>query len=264
MEWIFLSPHFDDAVFSCGGLIWELTSKGDRVQIWTICAGEIPQGELSAYAEEHHLRWNTGSDTIAVRRMEDLRSCKVVSASYYHFPLPDCIYRRAGDNYWTAGQSSATNLANREEHLYTSNEALFGPVHPAERELIQQLSDRIAILVPSGAEVVCPLTIGGHADHRLTRLAAEQTGKRLWYYADFPYVLTNWDKLNTFIEPGWKLRRFNLSPLGLQAWGDAVSRHASQISTFWSDVNAMRQELGAYHQKLNGTMLWRKALSESL
>ena len=29
MRWIYLSPHFDDAVLSCGGLIWEQTHSGD-------------------------------------------------------------------------------------------------------------------------------------------------------------------------------------------------------------------------------------------
>jgi hypothetical protein len=28
--WIFLSAHFDDVVLSAGGLVWELTQRGDR------------------------------------------------------------------------------------------------------------------------------------------------------------------------------------------------------------------------------------------
>jgi len=40
MRWIYISPHFDDAVLSCGGLIWEQTHKGITVEIWTVCAGD--------------------------------------------------------------------------------------------------------------------------------------------------------------------------------------------------------------------------------
>ena len=44
MHWIYLSPHFDDAVLSCGGMIWEQVHSGETVEIWTLCAGQIPKG----------------------------------------------------------------------------------------------------------------------------------------------------------------------------------------------------------------------------
>jgi len=40
--WTFLSAHFDDVVLSAGGLVWELTRRGERAEIWTICAGDPP------------------------------------------------------------------------------------------------------------------------------------------------------------------------------------------------------------------------------
>jgi len=43
-------PHFDDAVLSCGGLIWEQTQKGIPVEIWTVCAGDAPPGSPSMLA----------------------------------------------------------------------------------------------------------------------------------------------------------------------------------------------------------------------
>jgi len=39
MRWIYLSPHFDDAVLSCGGLIFDQTCGGTAVEIWTVFAG---------------------------------------------------------------------------------------------------------------------------------------------------------------------------------------------------------------------------------
>ena len=49
--WIYLSPHFDDAVLSCGWLIWQQAQAGQRVEIWTVCAGEIPPGPLTPFAQ---------------------------------------------------------------------------------------------------------------------------------------------------------------------------------------------------------------------
>lgn len=260
MNWIYLSPHFDDAVYSCGGLIWEQTSKGESVQIWTICAGDIPQGDLSQFAEAHHLRWETGPDAVTLRRIEDQRSCEIVSASFHYFPLPDCIYRRASTDYWAAARDNDSIPKNRGEHLYTSNEALFGTLHPAEIGLIRQLSNKFAEQLLPDAELVCPLTIGGHVDHRLTRLAAERLGRKLWYYADIPYAFSYMKDMNIFIEPGWRKVLFKLSPTGLQKWGEAIAMHGSQVSTFWRDVEAMQREIQGYAQKLSGAVLWRPKL----
>jgi LmbE family N-acetylglucosaminyl deacetylase len=33
MRWIYLSPHFDDAVLSCGGLIFDQAQAGTPVEI---------------------------------------------------------------------------------------------------------------------------------------------------------------------------------------------------------------------------------------
>ena len=70
MAWIYLSPHFDDAVLSCGGLIWEQVRRGERVEIWTVCAGAIPPGPLSPFAAELHARWGTGMASVEARRAE--------------------------------------------------------------------------------------------------------------------------------------------------------------------------------------------------
>jgi LmbE family N-acetylglucosaminyl deacetylase len=50
MRWIYLSPHFDDAVLSCGGLIFEQARQGIPIEIWTIFAGNPPPGPLSMFA----------------------------------------------------------------------------------------------------------------------------------------------------------------------------------------------------------------------
>ena len=76
MDWIYLSPHLDDAALSLGGLIWEQTQAGKRVSIWTICAGNPPPGDFSPFAEALHARWEVGRDAMEERRTEDIESCK--------------------------------------------------------------------------------------------------------------------------------------------------------------------------------------------
>ena len=83
MRWIYLSPHFDDAVLSCGGLIWEQAKKGKAVEIWTICAGDAPPGLLSPLARECHQLWGVPSPELLVptRRIENLEAAVTLGAS---------------------------------------------------------------------------------------------------------------------------------------------------------------------------------------
>jgi LmbE family N-acetylglucosaminyl deacetylase len=255
--WIYLSPHFDDAVFSCGGLIWEQTSRGDDVQIWTICAGETSDRVLSAYAQAHHQRWETGRDAVAQRRLEDVRACERVGATYRYFPIPDCIYRRSGENYWDLHPGETPGSAQTGENLYTSDSAIFGSIHPAENGLIEQLGDALCKSVPVDAELICPLVIGGHVDHRLTRAAAETLGRPLWYYADFPYVLKRSIDLDELSSQIWAYRLFEVTARGLDAWYEAAATYESQISTFWRDRLALRESLETYWEQLGGLRLYR-------
>jgi LmbE family N-acetylglucosaminyl deacetylase len=259
MQWIFLSPHFDDAAFSCGGLIWERTQAGDAVQILTICAGEIPPGDLSAFAVELHQRWETGREAIYQRKEEDARACETIGASSHYFPIPDCIYRRAGVNYWQPTSKPMQDEQPRGELLYPASKDLWGPTHPAENLLIQQLGDKLTQELPEAARLVCPLGIGAHVDHRLTRIAAEMCGRPLWYYADFPYVQKDPELVDRLSSQGWLERLFEISPHGLQAWYEAMAAYQSQISTFWEDLPELRHSLESYLAQMGGAMLWQPA-----
>ena len=160
MNWIFLSPHFDDIALSCGGLVWELAQAGEPVSIWTVCAGDPPRRKLSAFAQAIHERWETGTGAVEQRRAEDRVSCAAMHASHRYINNPDCIYR-------------PRNKAI--PHYYPSGADLFGKVHPAERKnLVRRLSRIFQKEIHPSSQIVCPLTLGNHVDHQITRKAAEQ------------------------------------------------------------------------------------------
>lgn len=240
MEWIYLSPHLDDVALSCGGLVWEQT-RSQEVSVWTICAGDPPAGPLSQVAQSLHDRWGVGIDAVARRRAEDLLSCQILGAKPRHFTIPDCIYRRHPAD---------------GSPLYGSEQAIMGDPHPVETDLVDNLCKEFASAVPRGTKVVCPLGIGGHVDHRLVRTAAEKLGFSLWYYADYPYVdWLGWEQFTAGKE--WRFMDFFVSEAGLEAWVRAVAAHRTQISTFWSGVEAMNTAIQDYHQRVGGVRLWR-------
>ena len=244
MEWIYLSPHFDDVALSCGGLVWQQTQAGERASIWTICGGDPPGRPFSPFAESLHARWETGEAAVEQRRQEDALSCARLGASYRHFSIPDCIYRRSP----TDGS-----------FLYDSEESLTGPLHPDEAVLVESLRGELAQSLPDGAKVVSPLALGGHVDHRLVRAAAEGMGRPLWFFADYPYVLRCEPELASLPGAGLEPVRFPLSAAGLESWQGAVAAHASQISSFWPGLPAMRDAIAEYALRRGGVELWRSA-----
>ncbi len=254
MHWIYLSPHFDDAVYSCGGLIWEQAAQGHSVEIWTVCAGPPPAGALSAFAAEHHARWETGAEAVAQRRLEDQRACKRVGAKFRRLAVPDCIYRRVGEDYLSRPTKQAA--PDSGDFLYTSQAELFGPIHPLEAGLVKRLSQKLRRSIPAEAQVVCPLAIGGHVDHRLTRAAAEAARQALLYYLDFPYVFREPGEIERLQQDGWRSKRYPISRAGFEAWCAGIAAHQSQISTFWLDLTAVRKELNEYLESNGGILLW--------
>jgi len=178
---------------------------------------------------------------MVARRKEDRISCASLGAAHKHFPVPDCIYRRS----LVSGK-----------HLYDSETAIFSTMHPDEAQLLADLSALIEKRLPPHAQLVCPLTMGGHVDHRLTRAAAEALGLPLWYYADYPYVLRSAGDIASHLPPGWERQVFALSEADLQAWVRSVAAHQSQISTFWSDVSAMEAAIRGYYHDSGGVRLW--------
>jgi LmbE family N-acetylglucosaminyl deacetylase len=244
MSWIFLSPHFDDAALSCGGLVWELAQSGEQVSIWTMCAGEAPTAKLSPFAMELHARWRTGEDAHARRMSEDISSCRHLGAGYLHFSIPDCIYRRHPQT---------------GEFLYPSEASLNGPLHPEDDSLVGDLQANLMKTGPARANLVCPLALGSHVDHQLTRLAAEKLETDLWYYADFPYALRTKTELEQMVLDGWGSQVYPISARGLRAWQDAIAEHASQISTFWPNEQEMRHAISDYLIGNGGIRLWRRS-----
>ncbi len=239
MRLIYLSPHFDDAALSCGGLIWEQTQHGLPVEAWTVCAGEAPPGPLSQQAENCHRDWGTSSaaETVALRRREDQAAMRILGAAWRHFDIPDCIYRRA-----PAG-----------EVFYPDRYR--GPLHPAEADLDARLAEALAAEIRPGDRLVCPLVVGGHIDHNLTRAAAGRLGLPLTYYAEIPYLLDYADQLEP-ATTGLVGSVHSISAKGLEAWLNSISAYASQLAPLFKSEIVMRKRMRDYWKNLRGIELW--------
>jgi LmbE family N-acetylglucosaminyl deacetylase len=239
MRWIYISPHFDDAVLSCGGLIWEQTHSGIPVEIWTVTAGEPPPGPVSDLIARDHAKWNTGTpqETVALRRIEDQNAARCVGATVRHLKIVDALYRRTDTG----------------SLLYTQK--VFTPIHPRDTGIVEEVTRQIAENLVQYDTIVCPLAIGNHVDHLITRQAVEKLGRPLWYYAEIPYVLQNETELGP-ATVNMKGKTFFISAPGLAAWQKGIAAHASQISSLFEDIQDMRTQIKSYHLSRSGLTIW--------
>ncbi len=243
-DWVFLSPHFDDVVLSAGGLAWELSQRGDRVEIWTICAGDPPAGlPLTDYAQMLHMFWELGEGDVPYSRsLEDAACCAVLGASYRRYTVPDCIYR----------YHPLTGLP-----MIHVPDDINLPLSPEEDYLVPSVTDFLRKNLPAGVELVGPLAIGHHRDHVLTRQAAEKLGRPLWHFVDYPYVIRETYDLKDFIPASAEQYSLSISAAGMQAWQAGILCHKSQMIMLFADEAEMRQSITAYAASGGGTHLWK-------
>ena len=240
MERVYLSPHFDDAAYSCGGLIWEQVQQGDRVSILTICAGTPPPGPISDYAQSLHTRWATGLEAVDVRAEENRYSSQILGAKVINLNIPDVIYRRSPAD---------------GSPICASDADLTAELRPEEGPLIDKLIDQLDKKIPLNSEITSPLALGGHVDHRLVRAAVERLGRPARYYADFPYLM-ELDPAESLLKGKMQHQLHPVSEMGLIAWQRSIAAHASQLSTFWNDVEEMRAAVEAYWALKRGLEIW--------
>jgi LmbE family N-acetylglucosaminyl deacetylase len=230
---IYLSPHLDDAVLSCGGRIWQQARAGERVLVVTaFAASPAPDAALSPFANAFHTLWGNEPDAPARRRDEDLAALTYLGAEADHWPYTDCIYRHTPDGLFP----------------YDSEEALFGEVHTSDNDLITELARRLCALSSKKAcSLYTPLGIGNHVDHQIVRLAAEASGQPLIYYEDFPYTADPDMRQAVLNEERWRAQVVALSEEALQARIAAISCYDSQLAALnWADADTMAIAVRAY------------------
>lgn len=241
---IFLSPHLNDVVYSCGGTLGVQVSSGLRPLVMTIFAG-IPSANtnLSPFALQQHRRWGADpakepGQIIKVRRQEDAAALDYLQVDYLHLDFLEAIYRGS-------------------PAYYTSDEQILGgPIHSEDHILDRQLAEFLLGLqsrLPDAAWYA-PLGIGRHIDHQLVCSAADrllQSGAKVYFYEDFPYIThdgalqTRTKELGSNFEPNF----VEISEY-LPVRQEAAAAYTSQINTNFSDKDALFRLIDRYSHNI--------------
>jgi LmbE family N-acetylglucosaminyl deacetylase len=236
---IYLSPHLDDAVLSCGGAIHHLLAAGHRVQVITIFAGDAGEcDELSPFALEQHGYWGNPPRPLALRRAEDRAALALLGATAQHLDCQDAVYRTAPGGQW----------------IYIDLGTLFGTLHPLDPVDPAALAGQLASLINSDRQAVlyAPLGVGQHIDHQIVHLAARQLlqqGYRLAFYEDYPYAEKPTSTESAVAATGagnWRLEAIPLDTADLVAKVSALGYYRSQMSILFGSAEQMPNRVWAF------------------
>jgi LmbE family N-acetylglucosaminyl deacetylase len=272
---VFLSPHFDDAVISVGGLINREVAAGREVGVWT-CFTEGPS--LNEIPPALH-----GLGDYATRKAEDLRALAILGAGHRWLELRERIWREPP--------------LSRDYHIFHTPPELTSFTSMASLRLI------VRELLEAGVELVAPLGVGHHHDHVEVTLAVilelleRPAFDRVRFYED-PYALggacrrahivTRGRTWRFYQSPGWASPRMAMLVMGasMAARGPhlqdyvpdierlhwscapapveqgheqrklaAVAEYRSQIAAF-GGIKGVRAFLRRGHELLGGEPLW--------
>lgn len=225
---IYLSPHLDDAVLSCGGLIHRQRASAETVIVINLCAGIPDYGQLSPFAQQYHVAWGSLQDPIASRRAEDRTVLSELGVTAHYVNTLDSIYRRVD------GKVAYPDLAT-----------LFAGPHPRELDNLPRLwQQEVERLYPGSAKAVvyAPLAVGNHVDHQLVRALALrliEDGRQVWFYEDFTHVESPGalQKAQAWFGPvSWQARTISID---VNAKIAAIRGYKTQIAFIFGDEQAM-------------------------
>jgi len=215
---VVVSPHLDDAIWSCGSLLWQMTQAGQQPLVANVITDEPPNDlPLTTFAQCMHDKWGgTTTEVWQQRQSEDRDARAFLGVEGKNLGFLDAIYRGYVEESLLAGELDA------DDHLAP--------------EIVAAVGDAW-----TDATVFLPLAIGGHVDHVMCfglRTLLEPIAKQIFFYDDFPYVT----------QPGQEAARHDwlsehsieatphhvaLSEPALKAHGDASALYVSQIDGFF-------------------------------
>lgn len=167
---LFVSPHLDDVVFSCGGTLAIMADGGWRTIMATCFTATILPATGFALACQLDKGLGPEIDYMALRREEDRTAAAILGVTNLPWlDLPEAPHRG-----------------------YADAPALFGNIHSGDDVWIA-LAERLRTLIAETApdQIFAPQGLGNHVDHQHTIRAIQSlaTDIPIAWYRDTPYAI---------------------------------------------------------------------------
>jgi len=223
-----VSPHFDDAVLSCGSLIEKLIGQKVNVTIINIFT-KAHSGPYTLSAKKFLNDSNKHTDAVKLfeeRHQEDMEALKKLGVQLINLDLADALFRKKNTFNFMA------KILPELNHIYPTYRWHVIKNVAKDDIAISQLESKLTQFADKNAVFIIPYGIGNHADHKITRKVCEKIlcNKQFIIYSDFPYNI----RTNRFgvCPKGWK--RISLD-IDYKQKSNIINMYGTQINGLFKD-----------------------------
>lgn len=203
---VFVSPHFDDAVFSAGGFMTELAKNGNKiivVNVFTSCGDA--KNSFSAKQYLRKCNYISAHELYKQRTVEDAAVLSMLGVKSINLGLVDALWRKKAAPKLKG--IAEIELLYPTYRIHVSR----GKIHKDDASVQVVTSELKKIIARNKVNmVVGPRGIGNHVDHIVTREAILNTGfKNILFWDDYPYNISTNEKrtADIRIKPKWSEKR---------------------------------------------------------
>lgn len=221
-----ISPHLDDAAFSCGGTLATLAASGWRVVMATVFTASVPDPQGFALACQLDKGLSAEIDYMDLRRAEDLWAARELGGvEALHLPFREAPHRG-----------------------YASAPELFSDVRDDDA-VVDDITPALAALVAAAAPdlILAPQAVGGHVDHvQVVRaLRAVTGGVPVLWWRDFPYTVRHPDPKEPLraLFAGMPVREIALDAGALARKAASCAAYATQIGFQFGGLDGLSRRL---------------------
>lgn len=183
----FISPHFDDAVFSGGSLLRHLSKKHIPITVVNIFtkASKRPY-TLSVKKFLRSCDYTDADILYSDRVKEDDKVITGIGAKVINLNFIDALWRR---KKVPQTLNRLTRFIPEIEYTYPifSVAMKLGFVSKHDKKLVKFISQRLEKIIPKNSVVFCPIAAGKHMDHTITRDVCKNLNVPTVYWLDYPY-----------------------------------------------------------------------------
>ncbi len=184
---LIVSPHFDDAVLSCGGRMCSKEWENSDISIVNVFSEifigkEMLSDVIIKYMAEdmsishNNINQKTCEKWIHERKKEEVNATYVLRVNSFNLGYIDAIFRMFNNQY----------IYNTEEKLFLGQER--------ERVLLEQLINQFSNICKYYSKCYFPAGIGNHPDHILLHQVGKEMQRRnvkVGFYCELPYTIDN-------------------------------------------------------------------------
>ena len=227
---LFLSPHLDDAAFSCAGVLQLYQSAGWDICHCTVFTASVPDPKGFALRCQTDKNIAADVDYMALRRQEDNCFAQIMGVKDIR--------------HW--------DFAEAPHRGYESPAALFAGIRDGD-EVWKPIAERLQDLAREFDTqcVFAPQGLGNHVDHLQLILAARDTFAEdsLCWYRDTPYAIREPNaKPSVLLPPDLQERAIPLSEAFMAQKIAGACAYESQIGFQFGGPGEVARKLREFHK----------------